>query len=133
MRAGARAYHLPYVADGFHFTVARNRRPGPRAGGPAMTTLRSLIAYLATMIRAAGIAYIVVQVAIWHSFYTQSPWRLAAPALAVAWAIGVITYLRRNWPSRVLTWVDSAAYLALALGAQACVPPQVRDTRSAGW
>jgi signal transduction histidine kinase len=93
-----------------------------------MTTLRSLIAYLATMIRAAGIAYIVVQVAIWHSFYTESPWRLVAPALAVAWAAGVITYLRRNWPSRLLTWVDSAAYLALALGAQACVPPQVRDT-----
>jgi signal transduction histidine kinase len=93
-----------------------------------MMTLRSLIAYLATMIRAAGIAYVVVQVAIWHSFYTQSAWRLAAPALAVAWAIGLITYLRRNWPSRILTWVDSAAYVTLALGAQACVPPQVRDT-----
>ncbi len=44
-----------------------------------MTTLRSVIAYLASMVRCAGIAYIVVQVAIWHSFYTADPWRLAGP------------------------------------------------------
>src|SRR5690242_18815279 len=43
--------------------------------GPAMTTLRSMIVHLATMIRYAGIAYIVVQVAIWHSFYAESPSR----------------------------------------------------------
>ena len=93
-----------------------------------MMTLRSLVAYLATMIRWAGIAYIFVQVAIWHSFYAQSAWRLVAPALAVAWAVGVIAYLRKNWPSRFLTVVDSAAYAALALAAQAGVPPEIRDT-----
>jgi signal transduction histidine kinase len=92
-----------------------------------MTTLRSLIAQLATTIRCAGIAYIGVQVAIWHSFYATSPWRLAAPALAVAWAVAVTAYLRRNWPAALLTGVDSVAYLALALGAQGCVPPGVRD------
>ena len=93
-----------------------------------MTTLRSVIAYLATMIRCAGIACIVVQVAIWHSFYAAAPWRLSAPALAVAWAIAVAAYLRKRWPSPLLTCADSAAYLALALGAQACVPPDVRDS-----
>jgi hypothetical protein len=50
--------------------------------GPAMTTLRSVIAYLAAMVRCAGTMYIIVQVVIWHSFYTAASWRLAAPALA---------------------------------------------------
>jgi hypothetical protein len=59
--------------------------PGTAPVGPAMTTLRSVIAYLATMIRCAGIVYIVVEVVIWHSFYTAAAWQLAAPALAVAW------------------------------------------------
>jgi len=93
-----------------------------------MTTLRSVIAHLATMIRYAGIAYIVVQVAIWHSFYAESPWRAAAPALAVAWAATAALYLRRHPPSELLTWADTAAYLALALAAQGGVPPPVRDS-----
>jgi len=92
-----------------------------------MATLRSVIAYLATRTRCAGIAYIVVQVAVWHSFYTDSAWRLTAPALAVAWAATVTVYLRRHWPSPLLASVDAAVYVALALGAQACVPPAVRD------
>jgi signal transduction histidine kinase len=92
-----------------------------------MTTLRSVIAYLAATIRCAGIVYIVVQVVIWHSFYTTAAWRLAGPALAVAWAVMVMAYLRRRWPSPFFAGVDSAVYLALALGAQECVPPGVRD------
>jgi signal transduction histidine kinase len=95
--------------------------------GPAMTTLRSLIAHLASMIRCAGLAYIMVQVVIWHSFYAADSWRLAAPALAVAWAAMVMVFLRRRWPSPLLACADSAVYVALALGAQACVPPNVRD------
>lgn len=95
--------------------------------GPAMTTLRSVVAYLASMIRCAGIVYIVVQVIIWHSFYTAASWRLAAPALAVAWAVTVTAYLRRRWPSPFLACADSAVYLALVLGAQECVPPAIRD------
>src|SRR5690348_5516766 len=96
--------------------------------GPAMTTLRSMIVHLATMIRYAGIAYIVVQVAIWHSFYAESPWRAAVPALAVAWAAAATLYLRRHQPSEFFTWADTAAYLALALAAQGAVPPEVRDS-----
>lgn len=93
-----------------------------------MTTLRSVIAHLATMIRCAGIVYVVVQVALWHSFYTSSAWRLMVPALAVAWAVTVTVYLRRHWPSPFLACADSAVYVALAVGAQACVPPAVRDS-----
>jgi signal transduction histidine kinase len=100
---------------------------GPVPIGPAMTTLRSVIAYLASMVRYAGIVYIVVQVIIWHSFYTAPAWRLAGPALAVAWAATVTVYLRRRWPSPFFACVDSAVYVALALGAQECVPPAVRD------
>jgi len=92
-----------------------------------MTTLRSVIAHLAAMVRCAGTIYIVVQVVIWHSFYTAGAWRLAGPALAVAWAVTVMVYLRRRWPSPFFAVVDSAVYLALALGAQECVPPAVRD------
>jgi signal transduction histidine kinase len=95
--------------------------------GPAMTTLRSMVAYLALMVRCAGAIYIVVQVVIWHSFYIAGPWRLAAPVLAVAWALTVAARLRRSWPSPFLVYVDSAVYVALALAAQGCVPPAVRD------
>ncbi len=92
-----------------------------------MTTLRSVVAPLASMIRSAGIVYIVVQVVIWHSFYTADSWRFAAPAVAVAWGATVVVCLRRRWPSPFLAGVDSAVYLVLALGAQECVPSQVRD------
>jgi len=95
--------------------------------GPAMTTLRSVIAYLAALVRCAGSVYIVVQVVIWHSFYTTASWRLAGPALAVAWAVTVMVYLRSRWPSPFFACADSAVYVALALGAQECVPPAVRD------
>ena len=93
-----------------------------------MTTLRSVIAYLALMIRCAGIAYIVVQVVIWHSFYTDAAFRLLPPALAVAWGVTAAAYLRRHWPSPFLACADSAVYVVLALCAQACVPPAVRDS-----
>lgn len=97
-----------------------------------MTTLRSVIAYLAAMIRYAGVAYIVVLVALWHSFYLAAPWRLTAPALAVAWALTAVAYLRRRPPSPLLACVDSAFYLVLALGGQACVPPAIRD-QAVSW
>ena len=92
-----------------------------------MTTLRSVVAPLASTIRSAGIVYIVVQVVIWHSFYTADAWRLAAPVVAVAWAAAVIVCLRRGWPSPLLACADSAVYVALAVSAQECVPPGVRD------
>lgn len=92
-----------------------------------MTTLRSVIAYLATMIRCAGIVYILVEVVIWHSFYTAAAWHLTAPAVAVAWGAAMIVYLRQYLPSPVVACADSAVYVALALGAQACVPPAIRD------
>jgi signal transduction histidine kinase len=95
--------------------------------GPALTTLRSMVARLGSILRCAGIVYIVVQVIIWHSFYTTAPWRLAAPAIAVAWAAAAVAYLRKRWPSPLLACIDCAVYLGLALGASGSVPPDVRD------
>jgi signal transduction histidine kinase len=95
--------------------------------GPAMTTLRSVVAYLASMIRCAGIVYIVVQVVIWHSFYAAGLWRLVAPVLAVSWAVAVTVRLQQRGPSPFLICADSAVYVGLVLGAQECVPPSVRD------
>ncbi len=92
-----------------------------------MTTLRSVIARLASVVRSAGIAYIAVQVALWPSFYAAEPWRLAGPVAASAWAAAVTVYLRRNWPAPGFACLDSAVYLALALTAEGCVPPAVRD------
>jgi signal transduction histidine kinase len=92
-----------------------------------MTTLRSVIARLALMVRCTGIVYIIVQVLIWRSFYTSVPGRLVAPALAVAWAAVIVVYLRRRWPSPFVACVDSAVYVALAFGAQQCVPAATRD------
>jgi signal transduction histidine kinase len=80
------------------------------------------------VVRGAGIVYIVVQVVTWHSFYAANPWRLAGPALAVAWAAAATLCLRRGWPSPALACLDSAVYVALALGASGGVPPAVRDT-----
>jgi signal transduction histidine kinase len=101
--------------------------PGAAPVGPALTTLRSVIAYLASMIRCAGIAYIVAEVVLWHSFYVASAWRLIAPAVAVAWAVTVVAYLRGRPLAPLFACADSVFYVALALGAQACVPPAVRD------
>jgi signal transduction histidine kinase len=123
----ARAYHRPMWPTGYVPRRWATDGSGAAPVGPAMTTLRSVVAYLASMVRCAGTVYIVVQVVIWHSFYAAAPWRFAAPVLAVAWAVTVMVYLRRRWPSPFLACVDSAVYVALALGAQECVPPAVRD------
>ena len=95
--------------------------------GPAMTTLRSVVARLASVVRCAGIAYIAVQAAIWHSFFTADYWRLAGPVAAAAWAVAVMAYLRKRWPAPLFACVDSAVYVAFALSAQGCVPPAARD------
>jgi signal transduction histidine kinase len=99
---------------------------GAVPSGPAMTTLRSVVARLASLTRCGGIAYIAVQVAIWHSFYAADSWRLAGPIAAAAWAAGATAYLRRRWPGPLFACLDSAAYVALALIAQGCVPPAIR-------
>src|SRR5258708_17887733 len=67
---------------------ARDRRRAVRgpAGiapvGPAMTALRAVAARTVSFIRCAVIAYIAVQVLIWHSFYSAEAWRLARLAAA---------------------------------------------------
>jgi signal transduction histidine kinase len=86
-----------------------------------------MVAFVALMLRCAGIADTVVQVLIWHSFYAAAWWRLAVPLLAVVWAVAMAVVLRRGWPSPFLACLDCAVYVALALGAQGCVPPAVRD------
>jgi signal transduction histidine kinase len=91
-----------------------------------MTTLRSVVARLASLVRCAGVAYIAVQVAVWHSFYLAVPWRLAGPVAASAWAAAVTVYLRRRWPAPFFACLDSAVYVALALSCQGCVPPSLR-------
>ncbi|HEY2286418.1 MAG TPA: hypothetical protein VGH88_11805 [Streptosporangiaceae bacterium] len=92
-----------------------------------MTTLRSVIARLASVVRCAGIAYIAVQVGLWPSFHAADPWRLTGPVAVSAWAAVVTVYLRRNWPAPLFACLDSAVYLALALAAEGSVPPAVRD------
>jgi signal transduction histidine kinase len=100
--------------------------------GPAQTILRSVVARVAFVVRCAGIAYTAVQVIIWHAYYAADPWCLAGPVVASAWAAGAVAYLSRHWPSPRLACADSAVYVALALGAQQCVPPAVRDD-AFGW
>jgi signal transduction histidine kinase len=91
-----------------------------------MTTLRSVVARLASLVRCAGIAYIAVQVAVWHWYYAAAPWRLAGPVAASVWAAAVTVYLRRRWPAPLFACLDSAVYVALALSCQGCVPPSLR-------
>jgi signal transduction histidine kinase len=101
--------------------------PARMPAGPAITALRAVAASTACIIRCLTIAYIALQVAIWHSFYSADPWRLAGPLAAIAWAALVVAYLRGRW---VQVWwrdgLDSAASVLLAFGAGWCVPPAVR-------
>jgi signal transduction histidine kinase len=92
-----------------------------------MTTLRAVIAYLASTVRFAGCVYTVVQVVFWHSFYAGAPWDLAAPAVAVCWGAVMAFYLRRGWPSPFLACADSAVYVVLGVAAAGCVAPDARD------
>src|ERR1700734_2398981 len=94
--------------------------------GPAMSTLRSVIANLACVVRFTGIVYTAGQLAICHSFYAADPWRLAAPVAAMAWAAVVAFKLRRRSPTPLLACTDSAVYIVLALTAQGSVPPTIR-------
>jgi len=105
--------------------AARDSGAGPT--GPATATLRSAAALVASMLRCAGIVYILVQVVIWHSFYASAPWRLAAPVLAVLWAAAIVSSLRGSGPTALAACADGVAYAALAAAAQAGVPPAVRD------
>ncbi len=110
----------------------RKRRPWVLAvptalpAGPAMTALRAVAAWTACTIRCLAIAYIALQVVIWHSFYSADPWRLAGPFAAMAWAAVVVAYLRDRWQVWRRDGLDSAASVLLALGAGWCVPPAVR-------
>jgi signal transduction histidine kinase len=101
--------------------------PARIPAGPAITALRAVAASTACVIRCLAIAYIALQVAIWHSFYSADPWRLAGPLAAMAWAALVVAYLRGRWGQ--VWWrdgLDSAAGVLLALGAGWCVPSAVR-------
>jgi signal transduction histidine kinase len=100
--------------------------------GPAMTALRAVAARTVSFIRCAVIAYIAVQVVIWHSFYWAEAWRLAGPAAAVAWEAAVVAYLRRRWPPWPLAGLDSGLHVLLALGAGWCVPAAMRGD-TANW
>jgi signal transduction histidine kinase len=97
-----------------------------------MTTLRSVVAQSASVIRCIGIAYVAVQLVIWHSFYQADPWRLTGPVAAMLWAAAVAGYLWRGRPSRPVVCLDSGVYLALALSAGWCVPPATRGG-AASW
>src|SRR5260370_841357 len=71
-------------------TAASGSAPAGRApAGPALTALRGVAVWAVSFIRAVVIAYIAVQVVIWHSFYSADAWRLAGPVAAVAWEAGI--------------------------------------------
>jgi signal transduction histidine kinase len=81
---------------------------------------------MAAVVRAFGVSYVVVQVAIWHVYYATHPWLLAGPLAAVAWGGAAVAYLRRRRPAWPLIILDTSFYAALAISAGACVPPDMR-------
>jgi signal transduction histidine kinase len=105
---------------------------GSVPAGPAITTLRSVIARIASVVRCFGIAYVGLQVAIWHSFYAASPWRLAGPVAAAVWGAAAVIYLRRLAPVWTFACIDSCFYIVLALTGEWCVPPATRG-EAASW
>ena len=105
---------------------------GTPSAGPAMTTLGTVTARTAYLIRCIAIAYIGVQVLIWHSFYAAAPWRLVGPLAAVAWGAVVVAYLLRRRPGWLLTCADSGVQVALALSAALWIPAAMRGD-TANW
>jgi signal transduction histidine kinase len=105
---------------------------GTTPDGPAVTALRSVAARIARTVRCIAIAYVAVQVVIWHSFYAAGPWRLAGPAAAIIWGAVAVAYLRRRRPGWQAACIDSGVYVALALSAGWCVPPVMRGD-AANW
>jgi signal transduction histidine kinase len=92
--------------------------------------MAAVIARTTAVIRSLVLAYIVAQVLIWSPFYAVRPARLAGPAVAVACCAAAATYLRRRRPGWPLIVTDSAIHVALALGAEWCVPPAMRGDTS---
>jgi signal transduction histidine kinase len=84
----------------------------------------------AGVIRCIALGYIVVQVAIWHSFFTAVPWRLAGPAAAAVCCAAVIAYLWRRRPGWRMACADTGVQVVLALAAGPCVPPAMRGDTS---
>ncbi len=97
-----------------------------------MTTLGTVTARTAYLIRCVAIAYIAVQVLIWHSFYAAAPWRLAGPLAAVAWGAVVVACLLRRHPGWPLACADSGVQVALGLSAALWIPAAMRGD-SANW
>ncbi len=101
------------------------------SGGPAVATFGTVAAATVTVVRCIAVGYIVIQVAIWHSFYAAAPWRLAGPAAAAACAAAVVAGLRHGLPARRLALADASVHVTLALSAAAFVPPlMLGDTAS---
>ena len=90
----------------------------------------AVIARTTSVIRGLVLAYIVAQVLIWSPFYAARPARLAGPAVAAACCAVAVVYLRRRRPGWPLIVADSAIHVALALGAEWCVPPAMRGDTS---
>ena len=107
---------------------------GPGAvttAGPAVATFGTVAAATVTVVRFIAVGYIVIQVAIWHSFYAAAPWRLAGPAVAAVCAVAVVAGLRHGVPARRLVLADASVHVILALSAAAFVPPlMLGDTAS---
>jgi signal transduction histidine kinase len=97
-----------------------------------MTTLWTATARIAYLIRCIAIAYIAVQVFIWHSFYAAGPWRLAGPVTAAAWGSAMVAYLLHRRPGWRLACLDSGVQIALALSAGLWVPSAMRGD-TANW
>ncbi len=112
---------------------AAREASGVPAAGPAMTVLGTMLTRIAAIVRGVAAGYVLVQVAIWHAFYQASPGRLWGPAVAVAWAVAVVWYLRhRRYPPWPLACLDWAVYAVLALTAGGCVPLALRG-QAGGW
>jgi signal transduction histidine kinase len=105
---------------------------GDVAGGPAMTTLESVVSRTAAILRVLSSVYIGTQLVIWWPFYDGHPWRLAGPAAAVGWAALTAVWLWRRSPAWPAALLDTLIYLSLAAVAGPTTPALVRGS-AAGW
>src|SRR5512135_1589705 len=102
--------------------------PIPAVNGPAVGALDAVVARATAVLRALAVAFGLLFVLIWHSWYAAAPWRVVPPLLSLGWGVVFAARCLRHGPLPRLVGVDVGLDLLLALcGGRLVPPPSVGD------
>ncbi|HMA45738.1 MAG TPA: hypothetical protein VKP11_00780, partial [Frankiaceae bacterium] len=102
--------------------------PIPAVNGPAVGALDAVVARATAVLRALAVAFGLLFVLIWHSWYAAAPWRVVPPLLSLGWGVVFAARCLRHGPRPRLVGVDVGLGLLLApCGGWLVPPPSVGD------